>query len=275
MFGFNKITDTYHNRVNQMFGSFTNAFGNGTTLNGVPVDGLEAWWNPEYGVVTSGGRVVTWTDMSGNYTLRPTVITNVSTIVGPAYVTGANSTFNGKPYINFDPIPGQPRNLAPSAPFDENFLNKTFDGGYTVLWVVYYVDALNQLSPAMSSNGMGTVPVGTDLRAYGNGSGLVSVTTPTTGIINLQSISTDLKTGRWWYSFNGNYASLNRTDAAVTRNVAAPYNIYNNAPSGIFFISNSISGGRVYVFDRFVYNKILNETEYKLVWEHIKSKYRA
>ena len=170
---------------------------------------------------------------------------------------------------------GQNRNLAPSAPNDENWLNQSTDGGYTVIWVINYIDTIGQATPMLSSNG-NELYYDNSVQYRVKGSGVaypyVSVTQPTINVINVQGIATDLKSGRWWYSLNQNFGVVNQGGASVNRDTAFGRNILSG-PSGIINIGGSTSGV-IYIYDMFVYNKVLNETEYKLVYEYIKLKYR-
>lgn len=252
MFGFTKNTDAYNGRQSSIFNGFTvgSCFSGGRNVLGIPKDGLMAWWNPEVGIVTSSGRVVTWTDVSGNYTLRPTAFSS-TVIIGPQYVTDVNSAFNNKPYINFDTSAGQKRNLSQSSPVDENWLNITPDGGYTFVYACNFQEAIGQNTPFFTSNGMSMYYDNSIfLKAYGNGvayASFLSIPSPTLNSINVHSISSDLKNGRWWYSTNGSFQSVIGTTGTVDRNNANATNILRFLNGGVAGLNGG--GTKIFLYD--------------------------
>lgn len=281
MHSFKTTNCTYSARISQLYNGFAQTVaGEEDTINGIPANGLVAWFNPAAGVTTMvrtayDGQlaVANWADMSGTYHLQNTVYSQAATLSPPRYIASAGSIYNSKPYLFFDGSPGQSRNLTMLRKVDENWLLRN-NGGYTVVYAQNHLSALG-ISSSFADSIAGGFYYDNSVFFRSFVSGVPypfkSESLLPTGVVNIMAHYYNTTNGHWWWSLNDRYKAGYYTDAGIQRPLAEPANIYTVLPGT--FIGFGATNTQMHLFDVFVYNRLLCEADYKKIYAYFKTRY--
>jgi hypothetical protein len=246
--------------TNMFNGFLDTSYGQVGSIGGIPSTGLVAWFNPSVNV-TLGTGVSQWQDISGAYTLSQATVGSQ-----PAYITG-NAAYNYRPYLSF--------NGTSSIMNGGNILSIGTQSQLQAIIVVEYNSVSGITLPLISdyNNTLG----GRYIPVYTNGGFWTSVftdtanRTPTNGTIaadtnlHLHSIEVDRGAGLCYYSLDGTWHKGNAVCNTGTTNYPT-----SNFSLGAFTASLFINA---YIFDIFIYNQNLSQTDYLMLRNYIGSLY--
>lgn len=230
-----------------MFAGFCDtAFGEVGNVGGVPSTGLVAWFRPDVNITVGSGKVSQWQDTTGTYTL------SAAGTAQPSYIVGDQAR-NGRPYLSFNGtsnvLSGSSVSIGTNTQWHVIMIYKWNGTGTYVLY-----DSDPTASPGrvafyqVSSSTYGV---------YRSSIGTAQLIRTSDTNMNMIGMQVDRVNGLIYQDYNYQYRAQSGTTVVESTNFVSA--------GATFGASGTIDYSNAYLFDIFVYNQLLSQTDYLML----------